>query len=400
MTSPQGPTASPLPELVIAGGSTRAAAFSALRAGFRPYCFDHFGDADLRAVTEVHAVANYPQGLIAAVEARPDVPLMYVGALENAGNVLDFLEMGRPFLGNPRDVVRNVRDPELVAQTFEEFSLPRLEVRSMHDVPPRDGAWLVKPLAGSGGRGIVPWTDGTTTPDEPHYFQQRTTGPSYSAVFVAPADQRDVRFVGITRQIIGDARLGASPFAWCGSVGPETLTVANEQVVRRIGNILSWRLGLAGLFGFDFVVDAGGVPRLTEVNPRYTGSVEVLEHTLHLALLRDHCAVFGVDPPALATLPPGVTALGKFILYSTEEWRAPDPADWLLPDEWIHADMWQFAPRVADIPTAGTLVRAGQPICTLYVTGESPSECVEGLPEYLNAVKTRLGHSTGEHGGM
>lgn len=393
MTSPQGLSSYTPPGLVIAGGSTRSAAFSALRAGFRPYCFDHFGDADLRAVAEVHAVEDYPHGLIAAVEAHPELPIMYVGALENAGNVLDFLEMGRPFLGNPRDVVRNVRDPELVAETFREFSLPRLEVRSMHDAPPRDGQWLVKPLAGAGGRGIAVWTEDTTPPDEPHYFQERATGPSYSAVFVAPADQRDVRFVGITRQVVGDARLGAGPFTWCGSLGPETLNVEIEQLVRRIGNILSWRLGLAGLFGFDFVVDAQGVPRLTEVNPRYTGSVEVLEHTLHLALLRDHCAVFGTDLPEFATRPPGVPAMGKFILYSSRDWTAPDPADWLLPDEWIHADMWQHVPRIADIPPAGTRIGPGQPICSLFVTADSPSECLEGLPAFLDSVLGRLGLS-------
>jgi predicted ATP-grasp superfamily ATP-dependent carboligase len=210
-------------------------------------------------------------------------------------------------------------------------------------------------------------------------------------VFVAPADQRDVRFVGITRQIIGDERLGAGPFAWCGSLGPETLSVEIEQLVRRIGNILSWRLGLAGLFGFDFVVDSQGLPRLTEINPRYTGSVEVLEHTLRLALLRDHCAVFGIDPPEFATLPPGVSAMGKFILYSTQAWMAPDPADWLLPDEWIHADMWQHVPRVADIPSAGTRIGPGQPICSLFVTGAAPSQCLEGLPAYLDSVLARLG---------
>lgn len=391
MTSPQGPSDTPPFPLLIAGGSTRAAAFSALRAGFRPYCFDHYGDADLHAVAEAHVVADYPQGLIGALETHPELPLMYAGALENAGNVLDFLEMGRPFLGNPRDVVRNVRDPELVAETFREFSLPLLEVHSMHDAPPRDGEWVVKPLAGAGGRGIAVWDADAPIPDEPHYFQQRARGPSYSAVFIAPADQRDVRFVGITRQLIGDVRLGASPFAWCGSLGPETLNVEIEQLVRRIGNILSWRLGLAGLFGLDFIVDAGGVPRLTEVNPRYTGSVEVLEHTLRLALVRDHCAVFGAEVPQQVSVSPGVSALGKFILYATKDWRAPDPADWLLPDEWMHADMWQHVPRVADIPMAGTLLHAGQPICSLFVPAESPSECLEKLPEYLGSVRSRLG---------
>src|SRR5690606_3802730 len=114
-----------------------------------------------------------------------------------------------------------------------------------------------------------------------------------------------------------------------------------EHLIRRIGNILSWKLGLAGLFGIDFIVDEEGKPRLTEINPRYTGSVEVLEHTLHLTLLRDHCNVFGIELSDSISPSAGVSALGKFILYSTKDWHAPDPSDWLLPDEWVHPEMWR-----------------------------------------------------------
>lgn len=380
-----------MPEIVIAGASPRAAAFSALRSGFRPYCLGLYGDADLRAVAAVKAVNDYPQGLIAALEDRPNAPIMYAGALENAGNVLEFMEMGRTLVGNPGEVVRRVRDPEQIADTFQRFGLPHLEVRSMHHAPDRDGSWLVKPLAGAGGRGIAPWIAETAEPDEQHYFQQLAEGDSYSAVFLAPADRRDVRFVGVTRQIVGDERLAGGPYAWCGSVGPETLSVEVEHMVRRMGNILSWKLGLAGLFGFDFVVDQDGVPRLTEVNPRYTGSVEVLEHTLKLLLLRDHCGVFDVELPESAAPSPGVTALGKFILYSTTEWTAPDPSEWLLPDEWTHSEIWREVPRIADIPPAGSRVRRGQPICSLFVAGANPTECLEGLGERIASVTSRLG---------
>ncbi|MFO1092057.1 MAG: ATP-grasp domain-containing protein, partial [Planctomycetaceae bacterium] len=305
-------------------------------------------------------------------------------------SVLEFMEMGRPLAGNSREVLRRVRDPEQVVGVFREFNLPLLDVHGMHDVPPRDGNWLVKPLHSGGGRGIAIWNDETPVPDEPYYFQQRARGDSYSAVFVAPTDQRDVRFVGITRQIIGDARLGEGPFAWCGSVGPETLSVGTEQLVRRIGNVLSWKLGLAGLFGFDFIVDSDGLPRLTEVNPRYTGSIEVLEHTLGLVLVRDHCAQFGLALPDTVAPSPGVKAMGKFILYSDRDLMAPDPTDWLLPDEWIHAEMWRHVPRLADVPPAGTMLRAGQPICSLFVTGGSSSECLDGLPQRLASVLSRL----------
>lgn len=391
MSLSHGSSGTSVPEIVIAGASTRAAAFSALRAGFRPYCLDRYGDADLRAVAAVQVVDDYPHGLIAALEHCPDAPVMYVGALENSGNVLDFLEMGRPFAGNTREVVRRVRDPEFVAEAFQEFNLPVLVAHGMHDAPPRDGNWLVKPLHSGGGRSIVPWTEDAAVLDEPYYFQQRAIGPSYSAVFVAPPDQRDVRFVGITRQIIGDPRLGGGPFAWCGSVGPETLRVEVEHLVRRMGNVLSWKLGLSGLFGFDFVVDQDGLPRLTEVNPRYTGSVEVLEHTLKLALVRDHCAMFGLELPEFASPSPGVSAMGKFILYSDRDWCAPDPADWLLPDEWTHSEMWRDVPRLADIPSAGAVIGPGQPVCSLFVTGATPQECLDGLPARLESILSRIG---------
>lgn len=376
---------------MIAGASTRAVAFSALRGGFHPHCIDRYGDADLRAVAPVTVVPEYPDGVVAAIRRLPPAPVMYCGALENAGTVLDALESTGLLLGNPRSVVRGVRDPESLVQTFRDFNLPHLDVCAMSDPPPRDGEWLVKPLASGAGRGILVWGPNTPVPAEPHYYQRRAMGDSYGAVFIAPPDQRDVRFVGITRQLVGDRRLGGGPFAWCGSVGPETLGVEIEQLVRRIGNILSWKLGLVGLFGFDFVVDPEGLPRVVEVNPRYTGSTEILEHTLRLSLVRDHCAVFGVDPPSHGDDPVGVPAMGRFILYSDRDFQAPDPIDWLLPDEWVHADMWRHVPRLADIPCAGASIRRGGPICSLYITATTLSDCLEGVDERVAALRARLG---------
>ena len=44
-------------DLVIIGASARAAAFSAHRAGMRPWCVDLFGDADLARRFPVRRVA-------------------------------------------------------------------------------------------------------------------------------------------------------------------------------------------------------------------------------------------------------------------------------------------------------------------------------------------------------
>jgi predicted ATP-grasp superfamily ATP-dependent carboligase len=391
MTESPPPSPFGRPPLLIVGASARAAAFAALRAGFEPVCLDRYGDADLAAVARVQRVDPYPDGIIAALADWPVIPAMYVGAIENEGAVIDALAARGPLLGNPRNVVEEVRRPERLVEAFRELRLPCLDVCHSDQPPPRDGNWLIKPRRSAGGRRIAVWDAATPVPTEPHYFQQRALGDSYSAVFVAPPDRSDVRFVGLTRQMVGHPLLNAAPFGWCGSAGPETLPVGIEHLVRRIGNYLSWKFNLCGLFGCDFVVDGDGMPRLTEVNPRYPASTEVLEHALHVALLRDHAAAFGGElPAARPPVTPAVDALGKFVLFSDRDFVAPAPADWLQPAEWLHAGLWNQTPLLADVPQAGTPIAAGQPICTVCTVGKTTAECLARFPDAVNSVKSRL----------
>ena len=385
--SGRAPADSPL---LIVGASTRAAAFSARRAGFHPICLDLYADADTQMAATVHAVSDYPAGIPNALNGYAGLPCLYVGALENSPGVLDALAERSELLGNRAEPLENVRDPQHLASVLSEIRLPMLAVQPADDPPPRDGTWLIKPLRSAGGRRIAIWDEDAVALDEPHYFQQRVSGNSYSALFVAPPDRRDVRFVGITGQLTGVAELNARPFAWCGSVGPETLPVTVEHLIRRVGNFLSWRLDLCGLFGIDFVLDDQQQPWLTEVNPRYTGSAEVLEHALGLTLLRDHCAAFGLELPDACSPPAGVPAMGKFILYSDRDLVAPDPSEWLQPEEWLHADCWQAAPRIADIPAPGSRIAAGDPLCTIFTTGSVPVECLEQMPSAVADVRARL----------
>jgi predicted ATP-grasp superfamily ATP-dependent carboligase len=376
--------------LLIVGASARAAAFSALRAGFEPVCLDYYGDADLAAVAPVRRVEGV-QGLVEAIPEVPSVPALYTGAIENEPAILDALAARGPFWGNPRSIVEPVRNPWLLAEAFGQLRLPCLEVRNADEPPPRDGRWLIKPLRSGGGRQIAIWDAETASLQEPHCFQQRAAGDAYSAVFVAPPDRSDVRFVGLTRQVVGDPRLGAAPFGWCGSVGPETLAVGTEHLMRRIGNYLSWKFGLCGLFGCDFIVDAEGTPWMTEVNPRYPASTEVLEYVLHVALIRDHCAAFGAElpePRAAAAAP--LHACGKFVLFSDRDFTAAAPEEWLQPEEWLHAELWSHPPRLADVPAAGTAIRRGAPICTLFTQGETAAKCLEQLPDAAASVRARL----------
>src|SRR5262245_24922734 len=115
--------------LIIVGASVRAAAFSALKAGFSPHALDCFADRDLTAVCDAIRVEDYPRGLPQALQEAPDAPWLYTGGLENYPRLVDQMAAMRPLLGNPGNVLRRVRGPQNLAfaATHAGLAFPRLE---------------------------------------------------------------------------------------------------------------------------------------------------------------------------------------------------------------------------------------------------------------------------------
>jgi predicted ATP-grasp superfamily ATP-dependent carboligase len=350
----------------VVGASARAAAFSALRAGLIPFCWDLFGDADLAAVAEVRTIQALDDDCVFADSTRPGLPLMQVGGMENRPEWLARASATGPLWSNTADVVRRVRDPQTVHDELASVRITVPEIRPPYDPPEPDGSWLLKPISSGGGKGIVRWTPEAgshPTLDVSHIFQKFIPGQAYSAVFVGIEPPGDVNFVGISRQLVGWDALNAPEFAWCGSVGPAALDVPTEHMIRRIGNVLMWKFQLRGLFGCDFIVDSEGSPWLVEVNPRYPASAEIFELACGFTLLRSHAAAFGAswnDPDAeFETHPESVIAKG--VLYAPCDFEMPalDPLQIATP--------WQSMNRVADVSPPGTRIHAGDPVCTFLV---------------------------------
>jgi predicted ATP-grasp superfamily ATP-dependent carboligase len=374
------------PRLMILGASTRAAAQSAVRAGFQPVCADHFADEDLFEVAEVLPLSDYPHGLLASAAHEPTnaagavTPWMYTGALENHPGLLRKLAAQRPLYGNPADVVARVRDPFAVVGVLTEAGLPALAVRPADRPPPRDGRWVIKPRRSAGGRGIFLWDESSSDPaspprHEPVYFQQRAEGTPHSALYLATSG--GTVLVGVARQLIGESRLSARPFAYCGSLGPLEVAEPLWQEMAECGRVIGGAFGLRGLFGVDFLLDEAGRAWLTEVNPRYTASVEVFETALGLSLLTDHvraAAQFANENRSCqladdlqarletARRSSGGRMCGKAIVYAPFTLRAPSLADLSRTPAWSATRA-----RLADRPSPGTLVPAGAPFCTVLI---------------------------------
>ena len=362
--------------LLIFGASSRAAAFSAIRAGFEPICGDLFADADLRAFATVLDVPHYPHGLAAAAQKLPPLPWIYSGALENSPAEIDRLSERHTLWGNSSASLQHCRNPWFCRDILGQAGLPALALLSSSSPPPRDGSWLIKPLRSAAGRGIAVWNSQTPTLAEPHYFQQLASGTSIAAAFVATSGSAEL--LGVSEQIIGCPRLDAPLFGYCGSIFPwPALQPSVEELIRRIGQVIGRECGLRGLFGVDLISD-GETAWLTEVNPRYTASMELIEHDRQLPLLDWHrraCAGISTSiSQAHLPVESRKNYSGKVVRYADRVTRAPDMAAW-IPRSITLAEL----PRLADLPVAGTAIWPGQPVFTCLGTGPEPDKLLDDL---------------------
>lgn len=366
-----------LPErLLLIGASTRAAAWSALRAGVRTICIDLFADEDLRAVAEVIPCPDYPHDILRAARTVPaEIPWLYTGAIENHPRLIGRLSSTRPLAGISAESVRAVRNPNQLSEAVASAGLNGIRTPvtwSGDSPPPTDGRWMVRSRRSAAGRGIALW-DGSPRAErvrrEPHSFQQRVEGSPISALCLATKDRADV--VGWSQQWIGETVCGATEYQYCGSLAPIAMRTEVAQEGEVLAATLTTRFGLRGLFGCDFLDDGRNL-WLTEVNPRYTASVEAFEFASGHSLLIPHLAAtlgLASEQSLPVKTPTNSPCIGKAILYAPHDLHAPTlPLTKFGP---THSSL----PQAADIPTPGSLIPDGAPVCTVFATGATQSEC-------------------------
>jgi uncharacterized protein len=376
-------------DVLIIGASARAAASSALRCGLRPRCADHFADRDLTAACPVERVdfGRGTEGFAAVAESLPSAPWFYTGGLENHPALVDRISRRHHLWGVGADVLRRVRDPLEVAGVLAAAGIPAPEVRDDPRGLPRDGSWLVKPLASGGGIGVEPLM-GPEIGDAPaRYYQRRIEGPSFSAVFIG-GDGRS-RLVGVTRQWVGG--VPGRPFAYRGGIGPWRLGPGQAARLRELGTHLVSAFGLVGWFGVDYVL-RDGIPWPVEVNPRYTASIEIHELASGQALLPEHrAAAEGRIEPALDFQESGLPrsrVAAKWIVYAPRRMVVPE-STW---DAEVAVDPGDL-PAIADIPAPGVCIEAGEPVMTILARDSDARACRARLNRLRRSWALRLGLS-------
>ncbi len=393
--------------LAIVGASARAAAASAVRAGFQPIAADLFADVDLRAIATATRIAPYPEGLADWLRAVEPPVWMYTGALENHSELIDQMAWIAPLWGNPGDVLARVRSPWELAAALRDAGLLFPETRASSDGLPRDGSWLVKTYRVASGSGVWELVEsgrggegetGTVAADvaiespplpvsrsPPLCFQQRVAGTPCAAIYVAAAGA--AALLGATRQLVGEPWLGAQHFQYAGSIGPLVLDKAQLESVARCGNLLAERFELIGLFGVDFMLDGDRAWAL-EVNPRYVASVEIVERAagIHaIAAHADACRGLPISSPQSAGGPPPLIH-GKAILFAKRDVAISESfAEMALAE--TSSKPW---PTLADVSPANTRIEAGRPVLTIFANGATDGETEARLRERVADIECKL----------
>lgn len=352
-------------DLIIVGASARAAVQSACRAGLRPFAVDLFGDRDLRYSAAFRKIGSFTE-LIDTVRDWPSVPWMYTGGLENEIDLVRTIQRERALWGCDSAALEKLRDPSWLRE-----QLPFAKTVLAHESNPTHGRWLLKTQSSAGGLGVAEWRGQSISANS--YLQQFVVGDSVSGLFVVQS--ATWKFMGMTRQLIGESWLHGRPFHYCGNIGP--LDMPNELRANwdALGPVFVTS-GARGVIGVDAILGDGQLT-IVEVNPRYPASSELFEFATGRSIVRDHISACREElVPAMG---PIREVIGKAIFFAPEDLRFPIGGPWDAVA--ISPPSFGNVPEFADIPQPCEFFAAGAPVISLMVQGRTAKECETKLRE-------------------
>lgn len=371
--------------LIIIGASTRAAAQSAIRAGYRPWCIDLFADRDLRAIAPVKRcpAAAWPGGVLKMLDDAPDGPVLFTGAMENHVEVVREIEKVRKVWGAGAKLMSVLRDPDFFSRTAsQDSSSPnhmgitprRFPAIADANADVKAGvSLLAKPNIRAGGRQVRRWEPGSLLAAD-EYIEEFVAGMPISGVF--RVESSNICFAAFTEQIIGDEHFGAKEFQYVGNLGPFRCPRSATTLNAFVNGMLSDPAlpDVDGVFGVDAIrkdqPSAMAATFILEINPRFPAGAEVWERSASESVLSANTIMTGEEPLLLA--------IGKAIVYAKRDCVAPDLYDHFNENE------------IADVPDAGATFNQGDPVCTVIFQAESRDGCLAGLRDQAERVYTRL----------
>lgn len=368
--------------LAVAALSARAIVEAAALDGLRTVALDLFGDVDTRR----HAGAWHRIGDAAAMHIDDGQLLAALSSLGAGGEVrgwiagsgfdgrADLLDAGArclPLIGTAPEDVRRVRDPHGFFGLLRSHGIGHPAIA--FEPPPTPAGWLRKASGGCGG-----WQVRRASAQDAavpgRYWQRERPGVPMSATLVG--NGRDAVLLGINRQLT--QCIGGRPHVFRGVIGPLPVGDRVQRELTAIARLLAGAFRLRGLASLDVLVD-GDTVEVLELNPRPPASLALYPRVGEAGPLRAHLRAceHGELPAAPA---PGGIVRGSEIVFAT---RA------------LHIDA-ALALRIEgcagsrDLPTPGTTLGAGDPLCSLVAEGRDEADTTRQLAQRRAALHALL----------
>jgi predicted ATP-grasp superfamily ATP-dependent carboligase len=355
-------------KILLVGVSVRSMVESAIRSNYPVIALDAFGDQDLKAMAEAYSLrrdfdARYSaKALYKASRQLAFDAVAYTSNLENHPEILSRFAASHRLIGNSPQAVSSVRCwPALFPRLGRAgFAVPETIFGSERTKIDANRRWLLKPVLSGGGQGVAFLRKGKL-PGDRFMLQEFIPGKPCSASFVA--NGRESVLLGVSEQLVGMRQFGSQGFRYCGNIlplpevlHPNTGKNILEQA-RRLAEFLAQEYGLTGVNGVDFILNGDQV-WLTEVNPRYSASMELMEQAYGLSIFDLHAkALLNGELPEfkLESHLKGKRFFAKTILFAGRDAIAPETQTW-------------HSGAIRDIPAYGERLRKGGPVCTILAS--------------------------------
>ena len=384
----------------------RHIACSGARAGYEMLSADAFGDADTRECSSTFFFLNFSSqhlDLRHLEHLAGSVDGVLVGSgLENAA----FGKLANKVLGNSPEKMREVADKAKLAERLADLGIPHPKTFTQETLSQVRFPLIAKPLFGGGGvanflcrneRELL------NAARQGHLIFQEFIKGKIASVSVISTGKETVSLC-VNEQLAGLKSLFCEhPFTYCGNISPFKTKFADKMC--EIAEFLVLELGLKGSNGVDFVVNDDGFFVL-EVNPRFQGSLDTVEHCTGLNVVSAHLKAVceGELPPKQRGAEEKYAA--RLILFAER-------------DCVVEADLRRFCGGnvekivekgvggrkrgreegmeegsaggwIADIPQRGRVLRRGEPVVSGLGVARSREEAIKKAREVILCVRRNI----------
>lgn len=372
-----------LPPCLIVSASARYIAEAAASGGRQVVAVDGFADADLRALPLMREVLRVPltaRGLLdgsAVLSACCDLHKRhgFTGVVMGAGAEGVVAELDHMFgcIGNRPQIFSECADRRRLHRVFAALEIPHAAAarqqgdRALPEVPE-----LLKRSGASGGSHVRIRSDNNTAVDDTEVAEAYLPGTTVSHLFIA--DGAGVATVGMNT--LWQSRHDPTrPFCSGGAINRSMLDTAqrNQAEVYAQRLVRHWRL--RGLNCIDYIFSAGQLTAL-ELNPRPSAAMQLY---LSSQLFNAHEAA--CQGQLRRHLAPVSRPCAYALVYARRCMR-------VAKSMFLHSPgrMTEFC----DVPLPGTVINAGEPICSLRTLAPSFSISVARVISTLQDVLRRM----------